>query len=783
MSDSVNDHEQHSVPKDLLPVVPVRNLVVFPGAVTHLSIGRELSVSAAEIGVEQSRAIGVILQRDPSVNEPTQKDLYEIGTVVNVIRLVEAPNGSKHLICQGERRFAVDEFVPGFECLVVRSAPAADLIRDEVEVKARADVLKQLALRTTKLLPAAPEEFAAALMSLQDPAMLADLTAGILDIKPAEKQQLLEITDLQTRLDKVIALCSEQLRILEISREIGAKSKEKMDERQREYLLREQLKTIQEALGESTGMRSELDELEAKVVQSGMPEDVEAQARKELRRLANMPEASTEFSMVLSYLDWLTSLPWTTAVAGSVDMQKARQILDGDHYGLEKVKRRILEYLAVRKLNPDGRSPILCFVGPPGVGKTSLGKSIAKALDLEFVRASLGGVHDEAEIRGHRRTYVGALPGSIIQGIKKAGMTNPVFMLDEMDKLGVSAHGDPSAALLEVLDPEQNCTFQDNYLGVPYDLSKVLFVGTANVVDNIPGPLRDRMEMIELPGYTQEEKLEIAQRYLIQRQRKANGLSASQVTITREAMTLLIEGYTREAGVRNLEREIGRLMRHAAVQIAEARASQIVIDAQALREICGPTTFERETSMRTSVPGVATGLAWTPVGGDILFVESSTVPGEGQLILTGQLGEIMKESAQAAVSLAKNKLDCLSIPPDFLRHKNIHVHVPAGAIPKDGPSAGVAMFVSVMSLLANRKVRSDIAMTGEISLRGLVLPVGGVKEKTLAALRSGIKTVLLPARNRKDLDDIPAAARSELEFVWLETVEDALAVVFEKNRA
>ncbi len=783
MSESVSEQERQRVPKDLLPVIPVRNLVVFPGAVTHLSIGRDLSVSAAEIGVEEGRTIGVLLQRDPTVDAPTQGDLYEVGTTVNVIRLVEAPNGFKHLICQGEQRFRVDEFLPDFKCLVVRATPAMEVMRDEVEVRARAEVLKQLAVRMTKLLPEAPEAFTSALMSLKDPAMLADMTASILDLKPSEKQDLLELLDLEDRLDRVITLGNEQLRVLEISREIGAKSKEKIDERQREYLLREQLKTIQEALGEGAGAASQIDELEAKVAQAGMPPEVETEARKELTRLANMPEASTEFSMVLSYLDWLTTLPWKTEAVTHVDMQKARQILDSDHHGLEKVKRRILEYLAVRKLNPEGRSPILCFVGPPGVGKTSLGKSIAKALDLEFVRASLGGVHDEAEIRGHRRTYVGALPGSIIQGIKKAGMNNPVFMLDEMDKLGASAHGDPSAALLEVLDPEQNSTFQDNYLNVPYDLSKVLFVGTANVVDNIPGPLRDRMEMIELPGYTQEEKLEIAQRYLVARQRESNGLSESQVSIDRDALAFLIEGYTREAGVRNLEREIGRLMRHAAVQIAEGKVTQIRIDTSTLKEISGPPTFERETQMRTSLPGVATGLAWTPAGGDILFVESSTVPGEGQLILTGQLGEVMKESAQAAVSLAKNKLDCLSIPPDFLLHRNIHVHVPAGAIPKDGPSAGVAMFVAVMSLLANRKVRSDIAMTGEISLRGLVLPVGGVKEKTLAALRSGIRTVLLPARNRKDLTDIPEAAQAELEFVWLETVDDALAVVFEEEPA
>jgi ATP-dependent Lon protease len=492
-----------------------------------------------------------------------------------------------------------------------------------------------------------------------------------------------------------------------------------------------------------------------------------------------MPEASTEHSMVRTYLDWLVSVPWSKSDAEAIDIAKAREILDADHYGLDKVKRRILEYLAVRKLNASGRSPILCFVGPPGVGKTSLGQSIARALGLKFVRASLGGVHDEAEIRGHRRTYIGSMPGKIIQSLRKAGTNNPVFMLDEMDKLGVGFHGDPSAALLEVLDPEQNSTFSDHYLDVPFDLSKVFFVATANVLDTIPGALRDRMEIIELPGYTQDEKLGIATRYLVARQLKANGLTEAQASISEAALSAVIEGYTREAGVRNLEREIGALLRHAAMKIAEGVAERVAIDADDVPAILGSRHFENEVKLRTSVPGVATGLAWTPVGGDILFIEATLVPGKGQLILTGKLGDVMKESAQAAVSLAKMRLDKLGAARSVLETHDLHIHLPAGAIPKDGPSAGVAMFLAVASLLSGRTVRNDIAMTGEISLRGLVLPIGGVKEKALAALRAGIDTVLLPKRNDKDLEEIPEAARRKLKFVWLENIDDALAAAFD----
>jgi ATP-dependent Lon protease len=547
-----------------------------------------------------------------------------------------------------------------------------------------------------------------------------------------------------------------------------------MDERQREYVLREQMRQIQKELGEGEGTAAELAELAKAIEAAGMPEEITAHAKKELKRLERMPDSSAEYSMARTYVDWLVELPWKVEKPPALDMGEARRILDEDHYGLEKVKRRIIEFLAVRKLAPEGRSPILCFVGPPGVGKTSLGQSIARALGRKFVRVSLGGVHDEAEMRGHRRTYIGALPGNIIQAIKKAGGRDCVMMLDEVDKLGAGFHGDPSAALLEVLDPEQNNTFRDNYLGVPFDLSKVVFITTANVLDSIPGPLRDRMEIIPLPGYTEEEKLEIAKRYLVKRQREANGLKADQVQLGDAVLAAIIRDYTREAGVRNLEREIGGVLRHAAVRIAEGATVPVRIDVPQLAEILGPAKFESEVAQRTSVPGVATGLAWTPVGGDILFVEASRTPGGGKLILTGQLGEVMKESAQAALTLVKSRAVALGIDLAALEKSDIHVHVPAGAIPKDGPSAGVAMFTALTSLLAGRPVRSDTAMTGEISLRGLVLPVGGIKEKVLAAMRGGIETVLLPARNRKDLQDVPEGARARLRFVWLETVDDAV---------
>jgi ATP-dependent Lon protease len=749
------------LPADAVPIVALRNVVLFPGIVLPVTLGREESITAAQEAVRTGRKVGLLLQRDPTVEKPAATDLYEIGVLATVVRYVTAPDGAHHLVCQGESRFRLLQVVRETPYLAARIETLGEPQSVGAEIEARMDLLKQRAVEALSLLPQVPAELARTIRGIDAPGQLADLIVSFMDIKPEEKQELLETVDLKERLDKVVKLLAHRVEVLKITRDISEQTQVALGERQREAVLREQLHQLQKELGESEGAGGDIAELEQAIAQAHMPAEVEEQARKELKRLQRMSEASPEHGMVRSYLDWLVALPWSQADAEDIDIERARRVLDEDHYGLEKVKRRILEYLAVRKLNPQGRSPILCFVGPPGVGKTSLGQSVARSLGLKFVRASLGGVHDEAEIRGHRRTYV---------------TRNPVFMLDEIDKLGASIQGDPASALLEVLDPEQNSTFRDNYLAVPFDLSHVLFIATANVLETIPGPLRDRMEIIELTGYTAEEKLEIAKRYLLARQLKANGLTAAQVSVSDAALSRLIHEYTRESGCRSLERQIGALLRRAAMRIAEGKVESVRFDAGDVAEVLGPSRFENEVAQRTSVPGVATGLAWTPVGGDILFVESARMPGSGKLILTGQLGDVMKESAQAALSLVKAQAAELGIDPKLFDQSDIHVHVPAGAIPKDGPSAGVAMFISLASLLKRRPVRPDIAMTGEISLRGLVLPVGGIKEKTIAAARAGIKKVILPARNRRDLEDIPQSARSLLELVWVERVSEALEV-------
>jgi ATP-dependent Lon protease len=609
---------------------------------------------------------------------------------------------------------------------------------------------------------------------MESPSALVDLIASFMDIKPSEKQQLLETTDLKVRFNRVTELLTHRIEVLRLQRQIEANTREAIDDRQKEILLREQMRQIQKQLGETEDSSEELKELSEAIEKAGMPPEALEQAKKELKRLQRMPDSGAENSMVRTWLDLMVQLPWAKLDNESIDIAHARKVLDEDHYGLDKVKRRIVEYLAVRKLNPQGRSPILCFVGPPGVGKTSLGQSIARALGLKFQRVALGGVHDEAEIRGHRRTYIGALPGNVIQAVRKAGTRNPVLMFDEIDKLGAGVHGDPSSAMLEVLDPEQNNSFRDNYLGLPFDLSKVLFIATANMLDTIPGPLRDRMEIIELSGYTEDEKVQIAQRYLVKRQLDANGLKSEQASISEAALHQIVRDYTREAGCRTLERAIGSVLRNVAMRIAENKVSEVSIDANEVVSILGAPRFENEVAMRTSVPGVATGLAWTPVGGDILFIETARVPGNGKLILTGQLGDVMKESAQAALSLVKGQAVVLGIDPTLFERSDIHIHVPAGGIPKDGPSAGVSMFTSLVSLLTDKTVRSDVAMTGEISLRGLVLPIGGVKEKSIAAHRAGIHTVLLPARNRKDLEDVPQSVKNDMKFVFCERVDDVI---------
>jgi ATP-dependent Lon protease len=772
-----------ALPPDALIIVPVRNTVLFPGLVLPITLGRPKSIAAAQQAVRDQRQVGILLQRDAEVADPTPIDMHRMGTLANIVRYVTGPDGSHHLICQGEQRFQIVEYLTGWPFFVARVLQIAEPEVKTPEIEARFVNLKAQTLEAIQLLPQAPPDLLAAIQSIDGPSALADLAIAYMDVKPEEKQEILETVDIAARMDKVSRLLAHRIEVLRLSQEIGRQTKAALDERQREVLLREQMAAIQRQLGEGEeGKAAEIAELDKAIANAGMPKEVEDQARKELRRLQRMPEAAGEYGMVRTYLDWLIELPWALPEEKPIDIVEARRILDEDHYDLDKIKRRIIEYLAVRKLAPQGKAPILCFVGPPGVGKTSLGQSIARAMGRKFVRVSLGGVHDEAEIRGHRRTYIGALPGNIIQAIRKTGSRDCVMMLDEIDKLGAGIQGDPGAALLEVLDPEQNHTFRDNYLAVPFDLSRVVFITTANMLDTVPGPLRDRMEIISLAGYTGEEKLEIAHRYLVRRQMEANGLKPGQVEIGDDVLREIIASYTREAGVRGLERQIGQTLRHAAVRIAEGGAGPIRITRDDLVSILGAPKFESETAMRTSVPGVATGLAWTPVGGDILFIEATRIPGSGRLILTGQLGEVMKESAQAALSIVKNRAAALGIDASRFEKSDIHVHVPAGATPKDGPSAGVAMFMALVSLMTDRTIRSDTAMTGEISLRGLVLPVGGIKEKVVAAHSAGIRRVMLPARNRRDYDDIPEVARRDMEFIWLERVEEAVAAALEPKK-
>ena len=769
------------IPADALIVIPVRNMVLFPGMIVPISVGRESSVAAAQYAVKNERPIGILMQHDPEEDTPTADDLATVGTIATILRYVTTQDGMHHIICQGLQRFHVLGYQTGFPFTVATIERIVDAKVDhDKEIEARFLHLKERAIEVMELMPQVPEEMVQTVKGIDSPSTLADLVAGYMDIKPAEKQEMLEELDLRRRLDRVLDMLVHHIGVLNISRDIDRRTKAHLGQREREFLLREQAKTIQKELGEdANGNAAEITELRNLITEAGMPEEVAKQADKELKRLERMSDGSSEYSMVRTYLDWLVELPWKTPEPDLIDVAQARRVLDEDHFGLEQVKKRILEFLAVRKLKPGGHGPILCLVGPPGVGKTSLGQSIAKALGRKFVRLSLGGVHDEAEIRGHRRTYIGALPGNILQALKKAGTRGCVMMLDEIDKLGTGIQGDPSSALLEVLDPAQNNTFRDNYLAVPYDLSQVLFIATANVLDPIAGPLRDRMEVLHLAGYTREEKLEIARKYLVARQLDETGLKPEQLTITDDAISTIIRDYTREAGVRNLERKIGAVCRRAAVRIAEGEVQTVRVDGPDLTDVLGPVKFEREVALRTGMPGVATGLAWTPVGGDILFIEASRTPGTGRLILTGQLGDVMKESAQAALTLLKSSAATMKLDPAVFEKMDVHIHVPAGAIPKDGPSAGVAMFIALTSLFMGRPVRNDTAMTGEISLRGLVLPVGGIKEKVLAALAAGIKKILLPARNKKDLDDVPQLSREQLEFIFLDDVTQATRAAIE----
>ncbi|HEY2775869.1 MAG TPA: endopeptidase La [Candidatus Binatia bacterium] len=758
------------LPTDAIIVVPLRNAVLFPAAISPIAVGRTSSIAAVREAARLGSRVAFVLQRDPARGEVTGSDLYAVGTVGQIVRMAPAGDKGLHLLVHGQERARLVEYLAGWPFLVARvEIPAVEEAIPSAgpEVEARFLQLKEQATEALRLLPNVPDEYTEAVQSIDGPGPLCDTVANLLDIPNTEKQDVLETFDLRPRLDKVLELLGARVQVLRLSKDIGDKARKEFDERQREHVLREQLRQIHKELGDEN--LSDVEELGTRLDEAGMPEETLKQTKKEYQRLTRMGEASPESSMVRTYLELMAELPWKLEEESPIDIAAARRILDEDHYGLDKIKRRILEFLAVRKLNPGGKSPILCFVGPPGVGKTSLGHSIARATGRPFQRVALGGTHDEAEIRGHRRTYIGSMPGNVIQAIRRAGSRRAVLMLDEIDKLGAGGfHGDPASAMLEVLDPEQNVKFRDNYLGVDFDLSHMMFIATANSLDTIPGPLQDRMEIISLPGYTEDEKLEIASRYLVRRQLEANGLTPEQAQVTRDALRSITREYTREAGVRNLEREIGSVLRSAAMSIAEGTLASVSIDSPQVPVILGAPKFENETALRTAVPGVATGLAWTPFGGDILFIEASKTPGSGKLILTGQLGDVMKESAQAAVTLAKG------VVGDSLEKIDLHIHVPAGATPKDGPSAGVAIFVALVSLLTDRPVRPDLAMTGEISLRGLVLPIGGVKEKLLAALRAGITTVMLPRRNQKDLEDVPANAKERLEVIWMDRVEDAV---------
>ncbi|MBX6341329.1 MAG: endopeptidase La, partial [Thermomicrobiaceae bacterium] len=736
--------------------------------------------------VSGDRTVGLVLQKDPEQEGAGPGETYEIGTIANIHQMMRVPDGTVRLAVQGLRRMRIVEWVSEEPYLVARVEEIPETVEDSLEVKALMRNVLELFQRMVSLVSNLPEELVTAALNIEDPLHLVYLIATNLRMDPEERQALLELDSARAKLQRLSAFLSKELDLLELGKKIQGQVQEEVGRTQREYYLREQLKAIQRELGETNEQEAEINELRAKIDEANMPEEAEREARRELDRLSKLPPQAAEYGVIRTYLDWLTSLPWNKSTEGEIDIAKTRQILDEDHYDLEKIKERILEYLAVRKLRKEqqgegdeepSREPILCFVGPPGVGKTSLAQSIARALGREFTRMSLGGVRDEAEIRGHRRTYIGAMPGRIIQAIRRAGTNDPVFVLDEIDKLGADWRGDPSSALLEVLDPEQNNTFRDHYLDVPFDLSKVMFIATANVLDTIPAPLRDRMEILPLTGYTDEEKLHIARKYLLPKQFKRHALDAEKYTVTDAALLEIIQHYTREAGVRNLEREIASVARKIATRVAAGQQVPSVIDAGDVRDFLGKRRFYyEELSERTAVPGVAIGVGVSAVGGDIMFIEASRMPGRGHLTVTGQLGDVMRESAQAALSFVRSRAADLGIDPDFFKESDIHVHVPAGATPKDGPSAGITMTTALISLLTGIPVRDEVAMTGEITLRGQVLPVGGIKEKALAAARAGVKTFILPRRNEPDLDDLPESLRKQLEFVLVDNMDEVLRV-------
>ncbi len=757
-----------------LPVLPLRGVAIFPSAIVPLLISRGGSLQAVEAALAGDRMLALVAQKNPEEETPEPAALYSRGAAGRILKMLKYPDGSVRILVQGLRRIETAEFVQREPYLRARIQLLSDVLDPSADIEAmQAHMVNQFA-KFVSMIPYLPDELQVVVMNIKDPGKVTDLIASNLNISLDEKQELLSNPEVRTRLERLSTVLSREIELLELGHKIQSQVQTELSKNQKEFYLRQQMRAIQKELGEGDPRAAEVDELHVKMEQANLPEQARKAAENELDRLRMIPPESAEHSVVRTYLEWLVNLPWSISTTDNLDIVHARQILDEDHFDLEKIKDRILEFLAVRKLKSDSKGPILCFVGPPGVGKTSLGRSIARALGRKFIRLSLGGIRDEAEIRGHRRTYVGSLPGRIIQGLRNAGSNNPLFILDEVDKLGADFRGDPASALLEVLDPEQNFTFQDHYLDVPFDLSRVMFVTTANMLEPIPPPLRDRMEVIELAGYTEEEKIEIARRHLLPKQIRENGLDPQQIEFSTEALTTLVRHYTHEAGLRNLEREIGSVCRKVARQVTEGKTESTAVTPAVVRELLGPERFFSEVAERTSEPGVATGLVWTPMGGDIIFIEATKMTGKKGLTLTGHLGEVMKESAQAALSHIRSRAERYGLAPDFFESLDLHIHVPAGAVPKDGPSAGVTIATALASLLTGRLVRHDVAMTGEITLRGKVLPVGGIKEKVLGARRAGINIIIVPKRNQTDLEEVPAAVREEMTFHFVDSIDQVL---------
>ncbi|MGH2966964.1 MAG: endopeptidase La [Solirubrobacterales bacterium] len=762
-----------------LPVLPLKETVIYPDTLTPLAVGQPRSMRLVNEVLSGERMLALVAARDPELEEPGPDELYDVGVVGIVARMLKVPDGTIRILVQGTERVRLGDYVAEEPYLVARIEPLPDVVEPSAELEALTRNVQRTFTEIIEQIPYLPEELQLAVTNVDDPSALTHLIAGALRISTTEKQELLEQVDVGRRLRRLSEILARELEVIQLGSKIQSEVQSEIDKGQREYYLREQLKAIQQELGEGDEQQAEVNELRERIEAAELPEHALKQAERELGRLERLPPAAAEYGVIRTYLEWIIELPWGVTTEDNLDIAHAREVLDADHYDLEKVKDRILEYLAVRKLNSGSHGPILCFVGPPGVGKTSLGRSIAKALGREFERISVGGVRDEAEIRGHRRTYIGAMPGTIVRALRDAGSRNPVFMIDEIDKMGADFRGDPSSAMLEVLDPAQNDSFRDHYLDLSFDLSAALFITTANTLDTVIPALQDRMEVINLAGYTLDEKVHIAKRYLVPRQIQQNGLSRSQIAFSDAALRAIADEYTREAGVRNLEREVGTVCRKVAREVAEGKAGKrkITISAKRARELLGRRRFFAEQRRRTKDPGVATGLAWTPVGGEVLFVEATAMPGDGRLTITGQLGEVMRESAQAALSWVRGHQQQLApdLPDDWFATHDIHVHVPAGAVPKDGPSAGVAMATALVSLVTSKPVKADVAMTGEVTLTGQVLPIGGLKEKSLAAQRAGIKRVIVPNRNEGDVEEIPEHERPGLEFVFVDSIEKALA--------